>query len=108
MGYSTTGWYGANGPGRPVGTTSVGELSEKDVIRVLDRMKEEFKIDERRIDLAGHSMGGAGALFLGIKHKDVWAAAQSIGGQSPFPQVCLIWCQSMLWHFAEQTCGKGL
>jgi poly(3-hydroxybutyrate) depolymerase len=74
MGYSTTGWYGANGAGRPVGTTSVGELSEKDVLNVLARMKDEFRIDERRIYLAGHSMGGAGALFLGIKHKDVWAA----------------------------------
>jgi poly(3-hydroxybutyrate) depolymerase len=77
MGYSLTGWYGANGAGRPLGTTSVGELSEKDVLHVLDRMKRDFRIDDRRIYLAGHSMGGAGALFLGIKHKDVWAAVAS-------------------------------
>lgn len=74
MGYTVTGWYGANGPGRPVGSTSVGALSEKDVMNVLDLMKQEFHIDDRRIYLAGHSMGGAGALFLGIKHKAIWAA----------------------------------
>jgi poly(3-hydroxybutyrate) depolymerase len=74
MGYSVTGWYGANGPGRPIGSTSVGALSEKDVMNVLDLMKQEFNVDDRRIYLAGHSMGGAGALFLGIKHKEIWAA----------------------------------
>jgi predicted peptidase len=74
MGYTVTGWYGANGPGRPVGSTNVGALSEKDVMNVLDLMKKEFNVDDRRIYLVGHSMGGAGALFLGIKHKDIWAA----------------------------------
>jgi predicted peptidase len=77
MGYTVTGWYGANGPGRPVGSSSVGAFSEQDVMNVLDLMKKEFNIDERRIYLAGHSMGGAGALFLGIKHKDVWAAVSA-------------------------------
>jgi predicted peptidase len=44
------------------------------VMNVLEIMRDEFSIDERRIYLAGHSMGGAGALYLGIKHKDIWAA----------------------------------
>jgi predicted peptidase len=76
-GYTVTGWYGANGPGRPVGTSSVGALSEKDVLNVLDLMKKEFNVDERRIYLAGHSMGGAGALYLGIKHREIWAAVSA-------------------------------
>jgi poly(3-hydroxybutyrate) depolymerase len=76
-GYSLTGWYGANAGGRPVGITNVGALSEKDVMNVLDLMRKEFNIDERRIYLAGHSMGGAGALFLGIKHKEIWAAVSA-------------------------------
>jgi len=63
MGYTVTGWYGANGSGRPVGGSSVGALSEEDVMNVLDLMKQEFNVDERRIYLAGHSMGGAGAPF---------------------------------------------
>ncbi len=76
-GYTLTGWYGANGPGRRVGTSTVGALSEKDVMNVLALMTQEFNIDERRIYLAGHSMGGAGALFLGIKHKKIWAAVSA-------------------------------
>lgn len=75
MGYDVRGWYGANGPtsGRK-SPPNVGELSEKDVMNVLALMRKEFTIDDRRIYLAGQSMGGAGALFLGIKHKDIWAA----------------------------------
>ena len=46
-------------------------------MNVLDLMRKTFNIDERRIYLAGHSMGGAGALFLGIKHKDIWAAVSA-------------------------------
>lgn len=75
MGYNVQGWYGANGPGGGRGAVrNVGELSEKDVLNVLARMREEFNIDDRRIYLAGQSMGGAGALFLGVKHRDIWAA----------------------------------
>jgi predicted esterase len=75
MGYNVQGWYGANGPGGGRGAVrNVGELSEKDVMNVLARMREEFNIDDRRIYLAGQSMGGAGALYLGVKHRDIWAA----------------------------------
>lgn len=75
MGYNLQGWYGANGPGGGRGTQrNVGELSEKDVMYVLERMRQEFNIDDRRIYLAGQSMGGAGALFLGARHRERWAA----------------------------------
>lgn len=50
------------------------ELSEKDVLNVLDLVRKEFNIDERRIYLTGHSMGGAGTLHLGVKHSSIWAA----------------------------------
>jgi len=58
----------------------VRELSEKDVMNVLAMVKKEFNIDERRTYLMGHSMGGAGALYLGVKHADEWAA---IGAEAP-------------------------
>jgi predicted esterase len=74
MGYSLTGGYGATGPGRSVGATNVGALSEKDVLNVLELARQEFNVDERRIYLVGHSMGGAGALYLGTKLKEIWAA----------------------------------
>ena len=50
------------------------ELSEKDVMNVLDMVRKEFNIDNNRIYLMGHSMGGAGTLYLGAKYPDIWAA----------------------------------
>lgn len=50
------------------------ELSEKDVMNVLDLVRKEFNVDERRIYLMGHSMGGAGTLHLGAKYGSIWAA----------------------------------
>jgi len=54
------------------------ELSEKDVMNVVAMMQKEFNVDENRIYLMGHSMGGAGALFLGQKYKEKWAAVAAI------------------------------
>jgi dipeptidyl aminopeptidase/acylaminoacyl peptidase len=56
----------------------VSELSEKDVMNVLDIVRREFSVDERRTYLMGHSMGGAGTLHLAVKHSRVWAAAAAI------------------------------
>jgi poly(3-hydroxybutyrate) depolymerase len=52
----------------------VRELSEKDVMNVLAMMRKEFNVDERRIYLMGHSMGGAGTYFLGSKYGKEFAA----------------------------------
>jgi predicted peptidase len=41
-------------------------------------MRKEFSIDENRTYLMGHSMGGAGTLFLGSKHAREWAAIAPI------------------------------
>jgi dipeptidyl aminopeptidase/acylaminoacyl peptidase len=43
-------------------------------MNVLAMMREEFNVDSDRIYLTGHSMGGAGTLFLGSKHADIFAA----------------------------------
>jgi poly(3-hydroxybutyrate) depolymerase len=74
-GYNLQSWYGANGPRSP-GTKpeNLGELSEKDVMNVLDLMRKEFVIDNHRIYLLGQSMGGGGAMHLGVKYSDIWAA----------------------------------
>jgi predicted peptidase len=97
MGYNSGGWYGIPpGPPRPANATAPGrgagqqrpiiggtaitdvakvrEASEKDVMTVLDMIRKEFNVDENRIYLMGHSMGGAGTYYLGSKHGKVWAA----------------------------------
>jgi predicted esterase len=49
------------------------ELSEKDVMNVFEMIKKEYKIDEKRMYLLGHSQGGGGVLFLGEKYASNWA-----------------------------------
>jgi predicted peptidase len=81
LGYNVSGWYGS--PvivfgNQPVDPPNLTELSEKDVMNVLAMMRKEFNVDENRTYLLGHSMGGAGALFLGQKHTADWAAVAAI------------------------------
>ncbi len=57
---------------------NLNELSEKDVMNVLDIVRKDYNIDENRIYLMGHSMGGAGTLHLGVKYGSIWAALAPI------------------------------
>jgi len=50
------------------------DLSEKDVMNVLDIVEKEYNVDLSRVFLMGHSMGGNGAWYLGQKYADKWAA----------------------------------
>jgi predicted peptidase len=81
MGYSVGGWYGVplmlppgGGGGGGNQPENLRELSEKDVMNVLAMVREEFNVDDNRIYLTGHSMGGAGTLYLGSKYTNIWAA----------------------------------
>jgi predicted peptidase len=74
MGYSETGYYGAGLEPSQDTPLNEGALSEQDVMNVLQLMRTEFKIDEQRIYIVGQSMGGAGALYLGTKYHNIWAA----------------------------------
>jgi predicted esterase len=97
MGYNPSGWFGSpvivmggRGRGRggapggaapaPEGPTPerLAQLSELDVRTVMKMIREEFTVDPDRTYLMGHSMGGAGALFLGQKYVDEWAAVAAI------------------------------
>jgi predicted peptidase len=54
------------------------ELSEKETLDVIDLVRKEFKVDDHRTYLMGHSMGGAGTLYLAIKYPQRWAAAAAL------------------------------
>ena len=56
----------------------VTELSEKDTMNVLEMALKEFNVDENRIYLMGHSMGGGGALHLGEKYSTIWAGVAGV------------------------------
>ena len=91
-GYHPRAWYGSRGDGIPRGAApegeegnlpeNLGELGEKDVMNVLEIVMDGYNIDETRIYLWGHSMGGAGTYHLAAKHPDLWAA---LGVAAPAP-----------------------
>ena len=54
------------------------ELSERETLEVVDLIRKEFKVDDDRTYLMGHSMGGAGTLYLGIKYPQRWAAIAAL------------------------------
>jgi poly(3-hydroxybutyrate) depolymerase len=58
----------------------IHEASEKDVMNVLEMIRKEFNVDENRTYLMGHSMGGAGSIYLGVKYASIWAA---VGAEAP-------------------------
>jgi predicted esterase len=85
-----TGGFGGRGGGRAgAGGTKetdpakISEYSEKDVMNVLAMVRKEFNVDDRRIYLMGHSQGGAGALFLGGKYSQIWAAVAGLSPGAP-------------------------
>lgn len=91
MGYNMTGWYGSRGPGGGRGSDpkNLGELSEKDVMNVLELTRKEFPVDENRIYLYGHSMGGGGAIYLSAKYPEIWAAIAPMAPAIPTVRVDL-------------------
>ncbi len=56
----------------------VAELSEKDAMNVLEMARKEFNVDDDRIYLMGHSLGGGGALHMGEKYSTIWAAVAGL------------------------------
>jgi poly(3-hydroxybutyrate) depolymerase len=82
LGYRVDGSYGwglGNPPADPV-TKRTQDLSEQDVIQVLQHVRQQYKIDESRIYLMGHSMGAIGTWKIAPKYPDVWAAIAPISG----------------------------
>jgi predicted peptidase len=89
LGYAPLGGYGQHydiGMRPPVeGATAeeqerVSKLSEEDVMKVVALVTAEYGVDQSRIYLMGHSMGGLGTWYLGEKYRDKWAGLAPIAG----------------------------
>jgi predicted esterase len=81
LGFRSDGFYGSG----LMGATDVAskrrfEYSEKDTMEVLRLMRANYKVDDSRIYLMGHSMGAIGAWYLGQKYPDIWAAIVPFAG----------------------------
>ena len=59
--------------------------AERDVLDVLKEVKREYAIDDNRVYLMGHSMGGYGTWSVSVNNPDLFAAIAPIsGGGTPF------------------------
>jgi pimeloyl-ACP methyl ester carboxylesterase len=81
------------------------ELSEKDVINVLEMVMSEYPIDPKSVFLMGHSMGSGGTWYLGAKYSQLWRAIAPISGpfvdESNYPwyrikQMPIMMCEGTL------------
>lgn len=62
----------------------VEQLSEKDVVNVLELVLAEYPVDRDAVFLTGHSMGSGGTWYLGAKYPHYWKAIAPMSG--PFVQ----------------------
>ena len=72
-------WWGGTNP-RDAGKKNSGaELQpvEKRVIGTVKWVMETYGIDPNRVYLCGNSMGGSGALGIGLRHGDLFAAVKA-------------------------------
>ena len=56
---------------------------EQDVLDVIERIKRDCHVDVDRVYLAGHSMGGWGTWYIGLRHPDLFAAICPMAGMAP-------------------------
>jgi len=82
LGYRVDGSYGwgLGTPPADPNTKRTQEFSEQDVMQVLARVRQLYKIDDSRIYLMGHSMGAIGTWKIAPKFPDIWAAIAPFSG----------------------------
>jgi hypothetical protein len=70
---------GINNPGgkKEADPAQVVELSEKDAMNGLEIVRKEFNVDDKRIYLMRHILGG-GALHLRQKYSSIWAGVAAL------------------------------
>ena len=82
LGYRVDGGYGwgIGNPPADATTRRLQDLSEQDVMRVLELVRKQYKIDDSRIYLTGHSLGAIGTWKMAPKYPDIWAAIAPFSG----------------------------
>ena len=76
LGYTRRGGYGYRGD------SEATRHAEQDVMNVFKLVTDELNIDENRIYLWGHSMGGSGTYYIASRYPDVWAGLAAVAGGS--------------------------
>ncbi|GEM_PF-1237300 len=66
------------------GNNRYRDVGQVDLDEVLDDVKRRYRIDDDRIFLAGHSMGGYGTWFQATRRPDRWAAISPQAGYADY------------------------
>jgi len=74
LGYTRRGRYGY------AGDEEQDRRAEQDVMNVFELVTSELNIDESRVYLWGHSMGGAGTYYLASRYPHIWAGLAAVSG----------------------------
>ena len=82
LGYRVDGSYGWGLGAAPADPNAkrTQDFSEQDVMQVLARVQQLYKIDPNRIYLLGHSMGAIGTWKIAPKYPTIWAAIAPFSG----------------------------
>ena len=78
--YLTNGVFIAAPQGR--GSIDYMQSGEDDVLRVIEEIQKDYRIDPNRIILEGHSMGGTGSWQLGGKFPDRFSCIAPVAGNT--------------------------
>ncbi len=57
--------------------------AEQDVLDIIAQIRKEYSIDPHYISLAGHSMGGWGANWIGLRHPELFNVIVPMSGWAP-------------------------
>jgi|GEM_PF-1084774 len=72
--YGDKDWCISIAPTARDGEVNYREIGLLEVLEVLEDVKKRYLIDEDRVHLTGHSMGGYGAWYIGVKRPDIFAS----------------------------------
>ncbi len=80
-----------------------------DCLEVLEEVKRDYPIDENRVYLTGHSMGGHGVWHIGLSHPDLFAAIGPSAGWTSF-QLYVPWFlqKSYIFGHPGQTLWRDM
>lgn len=78
------GWMGVAPYGR--GDTGFVLAGERDVLEVIEGVRQQFPVDAKRIFVTGYEMGGTGTWLLSLRHAELFAAATIVSGYGDMDQ----------------------
>ena len=86
------------------GQTGYRDFGEVDVFEAMEEVKRRYRIDDERIYLTGHSMGGGGTFRLAVRSPHLWAAIAPMAsaGARPFEWLRnLLHIPTLFYHGSE-------